>query len=54
MSDADNQTGGAGDPNFESPDNTRHTPPQPPAQTPGDQDENDNAIMTDDDLPSGG
>lgn len=52
MSDADDQTGGSGDPRFDKPDSAKPNNSEKP--TPEDKDQNDNDVMTDDDLPSGG
>lgn len=49
MSDADNQTGGSGDPEFEKEPADKNT--TKPSETDSDK---DNDVMTDDDLVSGG
>jgi hypothetical protein len=51
MSDADDQTGGSGDPNYNNPPAGGK---EKSAESPSQKDQNDNDIMTDDDLPSGG
>ena len=53
MSDADDQTVGSADPRFNEPSSSGegdNETPKSQAAT----DENDNDVMTDDDLPSGG
>jgi hypothetical protein len=52
MSDADDQTGGSGDPKFDKP--TPSELGKSPKPSPDNKDENDNDVMTHDDLPSGG
>jgi hypothetical protein len=58
MSDADDQTGGSGDPRFEKPAAGQPEGTKPPKHDPANDndnnDDNDNDVMTDDDLPSGG
>jgi hypothetical protein len=54
VSDADDQTGGSGDPAFDKPTSSGRTGKQPREPSPSEQDENDNDVVTDDDLPSGG
>ena len=54
MSDADDQTGGSGDPNFDAPASAEPTSKPGSSPSDGEKDENDNDVMTDDDLPSGG
>jgi len=50
VSDADNQTGGSGDPRYETPP-SKEPAHKKPAEAGSD---NDNDVMTEDDLPSGG
>lgn len=52
MSDPDKRTGGSGDPKYEKPSSGEH-PKEAEKHSPT-ADENDNDVMTDDDLPSGG
>lgn len=54
MSDADDQIGGSGDPNFDQPAASKPMSKKPPEGSPSNDDENDNGPMTEDDLPSGG
>jgi hypothetical protein len=49
-SDADDQIGGSGDPKWEPTESEK----QESAKRLHDEDDNDNDVMTDDDLPSGG
>ena len=53
MSDADDQTGGSGDPNFDKPTASEHTNKKPPEYSPSSDDDNDNDPKNEDDLPSG-
>jgi hypothetical protein len=52
MSDADDGTGSSGDPRYENPLGAEKE--KPPKVSPGPENDNDNDVMTNDDLPSGG
>lgn len=53
MSDQDDQTGGRAGPRFDKPSSSWKGDKESPT-SPADKDENDNDVMTEDDLPSGG